>query len=400
MLSKSDKNITDTIRIFSSHDLTACYLVPTPTGMDKSIMDATDQVRNFLFSNKIHNYDLQKQGPENKVKIEASYVYSDKIIPVSISLYRPLTKSGDPRIWFAKLNEYAEPYNLLALIFHDDQLFIVNTSKDEILKSFDISESPLKKISNLSKKEITPTAHELLIKLKDIAKEGFIPSVRIGDTGIGATLESMLDIKTNSSKLPDYKGIEIKASRLAPSSRFGRNRVTLFSQIPDWKLSKIESAICLLNKYGYKNAEGRLQLYCSLDTKKPNSQNLMLKLEESKNHLLGVHRLNNEDKDLMVWLIQKLKDRMLEKHPESFWVKAESKIEKNKEFFRYYKVVHTSRPLISNLDYLFADGTISLDLTLSKKTERAVRDHGYLFKIWPEDFKGLFLNPREYDLTK
>ena len=75
------------------------------------------------------------QNRNHKVKIEAFYVYSDKVIPTTISLYRPLTKSGDPRIWFAKLNEYAQPYNLLALLFHDSQLFIINASKSEILKS-------------------------------------------------------------------------------------------------------------------------------------------------------------------------------------------------------------------------------------------------------------------------
>ena len=59
-----------------------------------------------------------------------------------------------------------------------------------------------------------------------------------------------------------------------------------------------------------------------------------------------------------------------------------AEIQENKEFFRYYKVVHTSRPLISNLDYLFADGTISLDLTLSKKNENKME----LLKINPQDF--------------
>ena len=51
------------------------------------------------------------------------------------------------------------------------------------------------------------------------------------------------------------------------------------------------------------------------------------------------------------------------------------------------------------LDYLLADGTVSLDLTMSQKTINSVRDHGYLFKIWPQDFSALFPPPLVHQLS-
>ena len=55
-----------------------------------------------------------------------------------------------------------------------------------------------------------------LDKIKSINNEGWIKSLRRGDTGVGYTLETKLGIKANSKKKPDYKGIEIKPITLAP----------------------------------------------------------------------------------------------------------------------------------------------------------------------------------------
>ena len=43
-----------------------------------------------------------------------------------------------------------------------------------------------------------------------------------------------------------------------------------------------------------------------------------------------------------------------------------------------------------NLPFLVNDGTITMDFTLKQKTLTTVRDHGYLFKLWPESFGALF----------
>jgi MvaI/BcnI restriction endonuclease family len=397
MIEKADIPLNDVISLLSKYNIAASYLVPTPTGMEKSIMDATAPLRGYLKENNIHNYDEQFQGAENKKIIEAKFIFGDRLENVKISFYRPETKSGDPRIWIYGLTKYAKSFNLISMFVYQHKLYIFNASQKSVLESIHNPHSPLGEIAYKLSQFITDTAAELLAMLRERTGDRFIPSVRNSDSSIGDTLEKLLGIKPNSNKAPDYKGIEIKSSRQDPKRTASKNRVNLFSQVPDWKSSPIGTAINMLNQYGYIT-EGRLQLYCSLDAVKPNSQRLMLSVDENAQLLRTIAKLDGSEKSLMIWALSNLKVRLQEKHPESFWVKAETKIISGQEHFRYYKVIHTTKPIVSNLDYLLADGTISLDLTMSQKTHNTVRDHGYLFKIWPEDFHTLFPLPLTHEL--
>lgn len=49
------------------------FLVPTPTGYQKSIMDATIPLREMLRETGIHNYVEQKQGPEFKELVKTYF---------------------------------------------------------------------------------------------------------------------------------------------------------------------------------------------------------------------------------------------------------------------------------------------------------------------------------------
>ena len=49
--------------------------------------------------------------------------------------------------------------------------------------------------------------------LNKISAQGPIPALLQADTAIGRTLETLLGIDINSSKKPDYKGIELKSYR-------------------------------------------------------------------------------------------------------------------------------------------------------------------------------------------
>ena len=62
-------------------------------------------------------------------------------------------------------------------------------------------------INNTTENEV---AFELLAMLRKIASAGPIPSMVDADTSVGRTLETALGIDINSSKQPDYKGIELK----------------------------------------------------------------------------------------------------------------------------------------------------------------------------------------------
>ena len=167
MLSKSDTNITDAISLFLDLNIDCCFIVPTETGMKKSILDATFQVRDFLKDKNYHNYSSQLQGKDNKLIKECSFLTHSGIIKSKVSLYRPNTKSGDPRIWFYSLTNYAEVHNLLAILILDNELFLINCSDSDLMNNL-ANHEVIKSLININEHVFD----ELLDKMIEIHKMG------------------------------------------------------------------------------------------------------------------------------------------------------------------------------------------------------------------------------------
>ena len=391
MLEKSDTSISSTLAIFNRYSLNVGLLVPTDTGMKKSIMDATSGVRDYFYDKGFHDYDTQAQGQEAKVMKSAYFVRSTTLEPASASLYRPKTKSGDPRLWFSKLKEYAEPYNLLAVLVHEDTAYVINCSDPNVLDSIHRPDTPLGAIAATSTPVKNPLAEELLEMIRDISAKGFIPTIKPGDPGVGLTLESMLGITANTKKIPDYKGIELKAKRIRKERS---NRVTLFSQVPNWKLSPIGSAWNLLSTYGYVR-DGKRRLNHTIHASSPNSIGFILQVDVSRDWLKQNYKdiETGATRHVATWIMEKLRERLAEKHPQTFWVSAKVRGKGANEEFHYVQVEHTRMPVVRNFDALIEGGVISVDYLMSQKGQNRVRDHGYLFKMHTEDFPALFPPP-------
>lgn len=388
MLAKSDFPVEKALDVLTQFDLDAALLVPTPTGLEKSILDATEDVREYLAEKGIHDFAVQPQGPEHKVTTKAFFVQPDSLDETTVSLYRPNTKKGDPRIWLGKATRSnAAAYNLLAIIVLDGSIYVANMSDDRVRMSFGNPASPFGRIVLRHAASDRSSVEDLLGMLREVAKMGFVRTKRAGDTGVGMTLETLLGIAANSSQLPDFKGIELKAKRLGRSV----NRSSLLSQVPNWKISPVGSAMGLLERRGYER-DGRLQLYHELNGVSPNSLGLKLDLDEENDLLRQVHvdpTTSTVTHDVS-WNLQKLRDRLAAKHAETFWVRAKCRGRREDEEFWYVEVEHTKQPKVRNLEALIEAGVISMDYTLSKLSETRARDHGYLFKIHPNNLGALF----------
>lgn len=392
MLEKSDTSVGEVLTLFNETGLDVGLLVPTPTGLKKSIMDATATFRDFLLDAKIHDFSTQAQGQEHKVVVPARMVFAKGSKPTKVSLYRPTTKKGDPRICVYGLKAHAVPFNLLALFNWDGLLHVVNCSDPEILRSIKDPGSPLGSIAQAARPGLSAEAGELLDLLREIGARGWIPTMRSGDTGIGMTLETLLGIEANSSKLPDFKGIEIKAKR---AGRKRKNRVNLFSQVPNWKLSPLGSNKALLDAHGYE-VDGRRQLYCTISGKMANPNGFVLSIDGEKDWLRQNHVVAERTTRMAVWELAKLRDRLTSKHRQTFWVSAETRGKGASEEFHYVQVEHTRAPRVRNFEALVEAGVITLDYTLYQREKGgSVGDHGYLFKVNPKDFNALF-PPSEY----
>lgn len=390
MLSFSDISISDVSVMILNAGYDVSFLVLTPTGLEKSILDAHDSLRAFFKRTDVHDYSLQKQGIIQY--LDADFITSHEVFKVKVSLYRPKTKKGDPRIWIYGLAKFVKAYNLLALVVVDQKLYIFNCSnKDDLSAALD---NALPKI----KKALNPVASELLQKLIIISQKGFIPTVVRGDTGVGMTLEHELGISANSSRNPDYKGIEIKASRVNEGDR-QKNRNQLFSKIPSWSLSPVSSVAELINKRGYIDKDGHQALRQTLSGGRVNAQGLYLDIDYANDYLRQMFK-NAEDfsEHDTTWVLQELKSILLKKHRETFWVKARHNNNRSAESFHYIAVEHTANPYIDKLETLIETGLITLDYTMHIKPNGRIRDHGYLFKLHQNSKSSLFPESTKYDL--
>lgn len=399
MLSMTDTPLETVIPYFAETNTSVAFLVPTPTGYEKSIMDATKPLRELLKFAKVHDYEKQGQGQENKVIIESHFVTKDDVINTTASLYRPNTKHGDPRIWFSDLKKYCKPCNLLAILVFNKELYVINLSDKEIQDSL-FNKGHVFSYLELSLNEYISTAEELLEKLHEIHRRGFIPSVTAGDPGVGDTLENALGISRNNSKSPDYKGIELKATRISKNGEKRTvTRSTLFTKVPDSGLSYSE----ILDKYGKVQiprgqTEPRKQIYETLSTKKYNAYGLKLVVDYDADKLNLIDDAQPTPNLVSSWDLDILRKTLLTKHPETFWVKAASEMREEWEYFRYDKVVHTRNPNALLLAPLIDNGEITADLAAHIKPDGSYRDHGLLFKILPQNIHDLLGEEKKYDL--
>jgi len=386
-------NEINRIKILTENSIELCLIEPTQTGLEKSIMDATGSVRSFLKSKNIHDYFDQGQGPENKVLINSVLVTSSVFLPSSASLYRPNTKKGDPRIWFKGLGQYANANDILGIIENDGVLYVLNITQLNLESLIDGDfNNPLKELIQEINHLSNEVALELLGLLNKIAARGPVPAMLKADTAIGRTLETLLGIDINSSKQPDYKGIELKSYR----DKRG-NRKTLFAQVPDWSISKFKSSAEILSNFGYARGED-YKLNCTVSTIVRNSQGLKLRLDTDVNRLYENAEMPTGD--FVAWSLETLHKRLLEKHNETFWIAAEVSHVEGVEHFQFKKVEHTKKPIISQFDILLDQGIITLDHLIKKKATGSVSERGPLFKIKPNALELLFPPSNIYSLLE
>ena len=341
----------------------------TATGLKKSILDATTPMRTYFKENNVHDYALQNKGQDNKVIIKTYILTEYKEIETQTSLYRPETKDGDPRLWIYRLKETTEADDIHAIIAPTPtSLFVINLTKVDIVKCCESSlVNPIQDLISVFYHSSNLISNELLAILRSYENQWIDTDLR-ADTAIGRQVEALLGIDMNASKLPDYKGIELKSFR----SQRPSIKKNLFCKVPDWALSHLKSGAEIVDKYGYMSGgikSYRNTLYC----KAPNSQNLrlnmnypddLLEIEEDK--IIGENQFK-KIADVAVWRLQTLHECLLTKHHETFWIEVDTRIgDQGQEQFMFNKIEHTRNPIVSQFDILLEQSMITVDLLLGR----------------------------------
>ena len=103
----------------------------TATGLRKSILDATKPLRAFFAETNFHDYGQQPQGTPSKVVkaivlVDGVGVAADS----TVSLVRPSSGNGDPRLWISGLKNVCKPGDLIAFYYEAGTMHVANVSRN------------------------------------------------------------------------------------------------------------------------------------------------------------------------------------------------------------------------------------------------------------------------------
>lgn len=97
--------------------------------LSHSIFDANKQIVKYLKEQGLHDYDLQKNGKDERVMIKTHILTFTEDVLSKSSLYKAGTR-GDKRMWFgAAVLPYTNDNDIFAIIAHEGELYIINESK-------------------------------------------------------------------------------------------------------------------------------------------------------------------------------------------------------------------------------------------------------------------------------
>lgn len=212
----------------------------------------------------------------------------------------------------------------------------------------------------MTTKPIIYTKQSLIDKLKEIAAMGWVPNGRKGNSGgIGNTLEDLLDIKENNLPIPNAAEWELKTQRINSSSL-----TTLFHIEPSPRAIRFVPQV-LLPKYGWAHKEdgkkypiGEMSFRQTIHGLSRSDRGFIVIIDRKEKKVLISFDSKAVDIRHVKWL-DSVKERigLSELNPQPYWgfddlehkagtkllncfyVQAEVKIERKKEFYKYSKVM-------------------------------------------------------------
>lgn len=228
---------------------------------------------------------------------------------------------------------------------------------------------------------------EILQRLKEIEKRGYIKTHRQGNTGIGKTLEDLLGIEENNFAGPDGLTTELKSARKNASSM-----LTLFTKSPS--PPKINSV--LLNEFGYPDKPGSTKkiLHTTLNAIDFNTLrgDVGLKIGLKEDRIEIIPKQPKSEIPTAFWDKETLKKRFETKYIELLYVKADSKGSGEDELFHFNEAWLMKGFDFRNFLELLKEGTLLVDIRIGQYPDGRPHDHGTGFRVMPNRLDLCFSN--------
>jgi len=224
----------------------------------------------------------------------------------------------------------------------------------------------------------------LVRQMRNLWTRGYLPVKEKGSGRFGLALERHLNILPNSSKTPDFMGIELKTKR-------DKSLQTLFSKVPT-EYTGCKSKTELVENHGYFDKKrNRQALYTSFSS---GGDSLGFSLK-ANNDFVNVLKNGSE---LLKYDCDLLEEALLSKHTESAYISVSTrKSLNNKQECRFDELIYCKRPSMRRFLKMIDKGDVYLDFTLSIKNKR-VRDHGFLWRVKADAITDLYLSTENIDL--
>ncbi len=249
----------------------------------------------------------------------------------------------------------------------------------------------------MADKPIIYSKQTLIDKLKEIVAVGWVSNARRGNSGgIGNTLEDLLGIKENNLPIPNAAEWELKAQRLNSSSL-----TTLFHIEPSPRAIRFVPQV-LLPKYGWAHQEvgkkyqkGEMSFRLTIHGRSRSDRGFMVIIDREERKILISFDTKSVDTRHKDWL-ESVKKRvgLGELNPQPYWgfddlehkagtkllntfyVQAEVKIERKKEYYHYTKVMMLQKFSFEGFLKALEDGKILVDFDA-----RTGHNHGTKFRM-------------------
>ena len=241
------------------------------------------------------------------------------------------------------------------------------------------------------------TKEQLINELRNIKKSGWIKSARQGNVGgVGNTLEDLLGIEENNLPIPNAAEWELKAQRADTSSL-----TTLFHMEPSPRALKFVPQILLL-KYGWKHeeagtkySENEMSFRQTISGKGRSDRGFMVVINRKEKKVLISFDSESVSDRHSSWL-RSVEQRINlgELNPQPYWgfddlfhkagtklincfyVQAQVKKEKGKEYFMYDKILMLQKFSIDKFLIALENNDVLVDFDA-----RTGHNHGTKFRL-------------------
>lgn len=247
---------------------------------------------------------------------------------------------------------------------------------------------------------------QLVVKLQQVRKQGWVRTRRKGPTGIGKTIEDLLGIQENNVPGPDGELIELKSAR--KHSTAAGSMLTLFTKSPD---SRGANSI-LLDRLGYKVTPDSptKELHTTLNAVSYNtlrgSQGLKIAISDSRVEIVGMtagRTLFDDDSTPIAsreevycfWSRKVLQETFERKLPRLLYVKADFRGTGENEEFWFNEAQLLEDFKFENFIDQLRQGKILVDIRIGQwppghPQAGRPHDHGTGFRVFPDNLSLCF----------